>query len=164
MKRIIASLLILLVVVFVCVACGSATKQNEGGVGDTITDDDKLFFTLTSVEEYVDNVDDLITDEPEAGHMYVVLNITAENKGSSDDYINPFYYEAYCDDVSVDTGDIDPLLYSYKGKSLSGDIAAGKKTIGTVVLHVDEDWETIDFIYDDFGDKVTFTINRSDLD
>ena len=160
MKKIIATMLVL-IVVFALASC--STPNNAGGVGDTITDNETLYFTLDSVEKYVDNSNGYIKDTPDAGHMYVVLNITAENKGSSDDYINIFNYEAYCDDVSLSTSDIDPLLYNYSGKSLAGDIAAGKKSIGSVVLHVDSDWETIEFIYDDFGDKITFTINRSDL-
>jgi hypothetical protein len=159
MKKFLAVMLAL-VAMLALVDC-SSPKKTEGGLGETVYSGD-LEFTLDSVTEYVDTSDGFIKDEPKAGKTFIILNFTVKNAGSKDEYINPFYYSAYVDDVSISV--TPPLFYNYEGEDLSGDLAAGKTAKGYVALEVSKTFEKIDFIYEPMsGDKITVTVNKSDV-
>ena len=161
MKKALVAVLLLLSMVFAFASCDTTEeKKTEGGIGETVVCGD-LEFTLDSVEEYVDTSSGYIKDEPAAGNTFIILNFTVKNVGDEDEYINSFYYEAYVDDVSISVA--PPLFYNYEGKELSGDIAAGKMAKGYVALEVSKTFEKIEFIYDDFGEKITVTVNKSDV-
>jgi hypothetical protein len=160
MKKTLVAVLLLLTMVFAFASCDTTEKKTEGGVGETVVCGD-LEFTLDSVEEYVDTSSGYIKDEPAAGKTFIILNFTVKNVGDEDEYINPFNYEAYVDDVSISVA--PPLFYNYEGEELSGDIAAGKMAKGYVALEVSKTFEKIEFIYDDFGEKITVTVNKSDV-
>ena len=118
-----------------------------------------LKFTFERVEEYIDT-EDWALDIPAAGKTFILLHFTVKNEGSTNDYINSFYEDSYCDDFAIDPVSI---LFDYDGDTIWGDVASGRMRTGYIAYEVDTDWEKIEFVYETFSNDITFVAYRSDL-
>lgn len=143
-------------------ATQSPEEDKRAKVGETL-DYYGLQITFNSVEQYIDN-SKYITDKPKDGKMFVLLWFTVNNTRTTDEHINMFYEDSYCDDFSIDP----KMMLNVSGTSLWGDVAAGKKSKGYVAYEMDDNWETIEFQYtpEIFGaqsTKMIFFATRNDM-
>lgn len=133
------------------------TSKTEAEVGDTLTIGD-LKVTFESVVEYEDTGDFAI-DEADDGYVFVVLNFYIQNVGD-DETFNTFYEDSYCDNVAIDT----TLLFNYNTDSIFGEIKAGRAKTGHIAYEAPENWNKIEFVYDElFGKDYTFTAYKKNL-
>ena len=126
--------------------------------------DDKLKITLKSAKEYtkLQTDNEFANIDASNGKKILILNFEAENLSKEDDYINPIYCNAYCDDVSID----NKILIEYPDgmESFSGDINAGKKLQGSIAYQVPQDWNKFEFYYEPFGEnKFSFSFEKSEV-
>ena len=145
----------------------TASTDTRGAVAHVgeYSKDDKLKITLKSAKEYttVKTDNEFADTEASKGKKIIILNFEAENISKEDDYINIFYYDAYCDDVSVET---DMLMEYPDGMQMfSGDIKAGKKLQGAVAYQVPEDWKILEFYYEPIdGNRFAFSVEKSEVE
>ena len=138
-------------------------SANECRVGETVKCKD-LEFTFLGIEKYVDD-SDWALDKPAEGKEFVILKIKIKNVGAEDEYINMYYEDSYCDDVSVDP---ELLLYNYEGNTIWGDVAAGRAREGYIAYELPIGWEKIEFTYtfsllSASGDKVVLVGYSSEI-
>ena len=117
--------------------------------------------SLLKAKEYNSIDDEFYSDKPEIdGNKFVVLFFEVENISANDEHFNMFYFESYIDDYSADTKFLINEPENYK--SLSGDVASGKKLKGYVAYEVSPDWSEIEFSYKNWvgtsGKVATFLI------
>ncbi len=145
----------------------TASTDTSGAVAHVgeYSKDDKLKITLKSAKEYTKiKTDNEFTDtEASKGKKIIILNFEAENISKEDDYINVFYCDAYCNDISVDEETL--LEYPDGMNNFYGDIKSGKKLQGSVAYQVPEDWNKFEFYYEPIGgSKFAFSVDKSEVE
>lgn len=95
----------------------------------------------------------------------MVLFFEVENVSAEDDYFNRLNFESYVDGYSQSH---DVLMNSPDGyRTLTGDIAAGKKLKGCLTWEVSPDWSELEVSYKSSvwgsGKTATFVVKPEDI-
>lgn len=112
--------------------------DNVYHAGDTI-DANGMMITYHKASEYVSDNRYL---QAEDGFMYIALQITAENKSSTDKYISSFEFECYADGTKVES------YYGGENNFEGGTLSAGRKAEGYIYFTVPEDAKEIEVEYE----------------
>lgn len=119
-------------------------------------------FTLKSAKQ-CDYLPGYFDDEvPEQeGYVFLLLEIEANNESKANGYINNFYSAGYVDGYALDPS----ILIAVNHEEFVGDIASGRKRLGTVTFEVPNDWQEFEYVYNDRSDNidVSFIITPDDL-
>ena len=104
-----------------------------------------------------------LTNTPKIGKKYLVLFFEVENVSEEKQFVNSFYFNAYEDGYDISPSFLIDDIEGYS--TLSGDLAAGKKTKGYIVYEVDPNWKEFEVTYQQLGDKETydFALTPQDL-
>lgn len=143
----------------------TSDTAKKAGVGDTLSND-TWELTVTSAKAISELKDGLLDYSPEEGKQYLIVFMEAKNISNEDDYFNNLYFTSYVDDYNT-THTV--LLTDVDGcKTMTGDVAAGKKLKGYVAWEVSPDWQELEVSYNDslFANsdgKLTFVITPDDL-
>lgn len=127
----------------------------------------KYIFNFQKAKTYdkITGDNQYLVDEPDAGNEYIVCFFEVTNVSDEDDYVNPLYVEAYIDDSSAKTSMILNKPDGYE--RLGGDLAAGKKTKGTLAFQAPKGWKKLEFTYKDGyakdADKYKFEVTPDTL-
>lgn len=124
-----------------------------------------LKFTIDKVitTKLLKGENEYLNDKADDGKSFVIIEMTAENIGDENDYVNPLYFSASSDDISISDA---VLLNKPDGLEMfSGDIMSGKKRKGYLAYKLEENWKSVEISYTEVLDNkpaFTYTVNRSD--
>lgn len=124
-----------------------------------------LKFTIDKVitTKLLKGENEYLNDKANDGKAFVIIEMTAENIGDENDYVNPLYFSASSDDISISDA---VLLNKPDGLEMfSGDIMSGKKRKGYLAYKLEENWKSVEISYTEVLDNkpaFTYTVNRSD--
>lgn len=113
-------------------------KDDEFGIGDTAVFKN-IKITATNIEEQMGSE----FFQPEDGNIFVGIDFEIENISDETQSISSILlFDAYADDVKCNYSVSANVVFG--NSSLDGELAAGKKMVGTYALEVPKDWEKID--------------------
>lgn len=143
---------------------GGEEENTAAKVGQTVTGE-KWAISLLSAKTYTEIVDEYYTEKPDEGKIFLVLFFEVENVSAEDDYFNRLNFESYVDGYSQSH---DVLMNSPDGyRTLTGDIAAGKKLKGCLTWEVSPDWSELEVSYKSSvwgsGKTATFVVKPEDI-
>ena len=143
---------------------GKEEGNNAAKVGQTVTGE-KWAISLLSAKTYTEIVDEYYTEKPDEGKIFLVLFFEVENVSAEDDYFNRLNFESYVDGYSQSH---DVLMNSPDGyRTLTGDVAAGKKLKGCLTWEVSPDWSELEVSYKSSvwgsGKAATFVVTPEDI-
>lgn len=176
-KLLILFVSILLCVQFTgCVSDGSPTKeqaeQSDKGTAVSETQaenqDDVFGLNTTAVFDDLKITATELTEsngtdffKPEDGKVFVGIKFTVENISDEEQYISEItLFDGYVDDIKCDYSVSASCAFD---ESLSGNLAPGKKLVGTYALEVPQDWATVEVdVRQDWlsGETAKFIFNK----
>lgn len=138
-------------------------KEKAATVGQTIIGK-KWAISLLSAKIYTEIVEDDFSDIPGEGNVYLTLFFDVENISDEDAYFNRLDFESYVDGYNQHH---ITLLTSPDGyRTLTGDIASGKRLKGCLIWEVSSNWKELEVShssYYDNGKKATFIVTPEDV-
>lgn len=132
----------------------------SGTIGDTLRNDE-FEFTLENALVYDYIPGEYLNDEPDQGNEYLVLFFEITNISDDSEFIGMFNVLGYADGNLADLETLlhnDPLDFDL----ISGLYEPGETKNGYVAFQVDADFQTFEFIYGDFNDKISFSLLSDD--
>lgn len=145
-------------------SAGDSVTNAVYGMGETGSDG-IWNITLTGAKIYDKVGDGYLVSTPTDGKQFLVMFFEVENISDTDDYFNYYDITSYIDDysasITIILGDVEDY------KTLTGDVAAGKKLRGYLAWEVSPDWQSLEMSYCSNlfskDNKVTFAITPADL-
>lgn len=122
----------------------TSVPDNDNEPSETSIETGNFIFTLNSVVQcnsIPGAFGDELPDNPQ--NVFLIFNVTAENAGTEDEYINIFYSSGYVDGYAIDPS----TLLAADLESFAGDVAVGRKRSGDIVFEVSSDWKEFEYLY-----------------